>query len=66
MTTIYIFNNVTPNGDGINDICMIEGIDNDPGSIVKVFKRNSALIFESVSHGPAFAINLYKKWCVFR
>jgi len=48
---IYIPNTFTPNGDGINDTWVIEGLDNDPSAIVKVFTRNGVLIFESIGYG---------------
>ncbi|HWZ05206.1 MAG TPA: gliding motility-associated C-terminal domain-containing protein [Mucilaginibacter sp.] len=48
---IYIPNTFTPNGDGINDTWVIEGLDNDPSPSVKVFTRNGVLIFNSIGYG---------------
>ena len=48
---IYIPNTFTPNGDGINDTWVIEGLDNDPTSTVKVFTRNGVLVFNSIGYG---------------
>jgi gliding motility-associated-like protein len=48
---IYIPNTFTPNGDSINDTWVIEGLDYDPSSTVKVFTRNGILIFNSIGYG---------------
>jgi len=48
---IYIPNTFTPNGDGINDTWVIEGLDGDPTATVKVFTRNGALVFDSIGYG---------------
>jgi len=52
---IYIPNTFTPNSDGVNDTWVIEGLDNDPGSTVKVFTRYGNLIFESIGYGTPWA-----------
>ena len=44
---VYIPNTFTPNGDGVNDTWVIEGLDNDASATLKVFTRYGALVFES-------------------
>ncbi|MEZ4811067.1 MAG: gliding motility-associated C-terminal domain-containing protein [Allomuricauda sp.] len=46
-----IFNGVTPNGDGINDYFRINGIENYPDNILKVFNRWGVLVFEAEGYG---------------
>jgi gliding motility-associated-like protein len=48
---IYIHNAFTPNGDGINDTWVIEGLDSDLTATVKVFTRYGTLIFNSNGYG---------------
>jgi len=48
---VYIPNAFTPNGDGINDTWVIEGLDNDATASVKVFTRYGNLIFDSKGYG---------------
>jgi gliding motility-associated-like protein len=48
---VYIPNAFTPNGDGINDTWVIEGLDGDPTASVKVFTRYGSLVFESKGYG---------------
>jgi gliding motility-associated-like protein len=45
--SVIIPNTFTPNGDGINDIWDIPGLQYDPTALVKVFSRNGQEIFES-------------------
>lgn len=45
--TILIPNAFTPNGDGKNDIFVIEGIENQLSSRLKVFNRWGALVYQS-------------------
>jgi gliding motility-associated-like protein len=51
---IYIPNTFTPNGDGINDTWIIEGLDDDPTSNVKIFTRYGNLIFEDKGHNTTW------------
>ena len=44
---ISIPNAFTPNGDGINDTWVVEGLDNDPSVLVKVFNRQGVLVYEN-------------------
>ncbi|MEO9869146.1 PKD domain-containing protein [Ekhidna sp.] len=43
---VEIPNVFTPNGDGVNDIFMIEGIEDYPNNIVKIFNRWGNPVFE--------------------
>ncbi len=45
-TEIKVFNLITPNGDGINDKLIIEGIEKFPDNMVKIFNRWGSLIYE--------------------
>lgn len=45
--TINVFNGVSPNGDGDNDIFHIDCIDQFPNNSVKIFNRAGALIYEA-------------------
>lgn len=48
---IYIPNTFTPNGDGINDTWVIEGLDSDPTTLIRVFTRYGTEIYESKGYG---------------
>jgi len=48
---IWIPNAFTPNGDGINDTWVIEGLDSDPSVLVRVFTRYGTQIYESKGYG---------------
>lgn len=50
---IKLANTFTPNGDGINDSWAITGMDNNPGSYVKVYSRYGKLVFESKGGYPS-------------
>ncbi|MEK6477881.1 gliding motility-associated C-terminal domain-containing protein [Catalinimonas sp. 4WD22] len=45
--TINVFNGVSPNGDGDNDVFHIDCIDQFPNNSVKIFNRSGALIYEA-------------------
>lgn len=47
---IKIPNTFTPNGDGINDIWIISGIQGNNSLVVKVYNRNGSLVFESAGY----------------
>lgn len=36
---VIVYNNLTPNNDGINDVLIIEGIEKYPDNVVRVFNR---------------------------
>jgi gliding motility-associated-like protein len=48
-TDIKLANTFTPNGDGINDVWTIEGINNDVSVSVKIYNRYGNQVFDS--HG---------------
>jgi gliding motility-associated-like protein len=43
---IYIYNGITPNGDGNNDVWAIDGIQSFPNNNVKIFNRWGAQVWE--------------------
>jgi gliding motility-associated-like protein len=43
----HIFEGLSPNGDGNNDFWRINGIEQDPNNLVRVFDRFNNLIFET-------------------
>ena len=48
--TINIHNVITPNGDGINDAWVIEGINRYPGSTVQLFDKWGDLVFDAKNY----------------
>ena len=51
--TIFKINNVfTPNADGVNDEWKIEGIENYPGSKVRVIDRFGTVVLDKTVKGP--------------
>jgi gliding motility-associated-like protein len=49
---VYIPNTFTPNGDGINDLWDIQGLDNT--SVIKVFNRYGLLIYQNKGYSAAW------------
>jgi gliding motility-associated-like protein len=49
-TQIIIPNTFTPNGDGINDIWDIKGLEFFPGATVEVYNRYGSLVYRSVNY----------------
>lgn len=47
---IVIYNAVTPNGDGLNDYFLIDGIRNHPNNKVSIFNRWGVKVFETTSY----------------
>ncbi len=46
-TDIFVYNGVSPNGDGLNDVWVIDCIDNFFNNNVKIFNRSGQLVYES-------------------
>jgi gliding motility-associated-like protein len=51
-SSVYIPNTITPNGDGINDTWVIEGLDET--ATVKLFTRWGRQVFNSLGYGTPF------------
>src|ERR1019366_4162604 len=47
---IVIYNGISPNGDGINDTWIIEGIQNFPASEVQVYDKWGDMVFEKKNY----------------
>jgi gliding motility-associated-like protein len=54
LSALNIANAFTPNGDGINDYWKINGIENYPGAIVRVFTRYGQKVFDSKGYSKPF------------
>jgi len=49
-STLNIHDAITPNGDGINDVWVIEGIQLYPGNSVRIFDKWGDLVFETTDY----------------
>lgn len=47
---VYVPNSFSPNGDGINDVWEIEGLENFPKYNLKIFDRWSSLVYETTDN----------------
>lgn len=47
---IVIYNGITPNGDGLNDYFLIDGIRNYPNNKVTIYNRWGVKVFETTSY----------------
>ncbi len=47
---IFIFNAVSPNGDGINDVFYIAGVEDHPESVLYIFNRWGNLVYEKLNY----------------
>lgn len=54
---VTVFNGLTPNGDGKNDVFFIKNIDQYPGNMVRIFNRWGQIIFETENYD-----NIHRKW----
>lgn len=54
---ITVFNGLTPNGDGKNDVFFIKNIDQYPGNMVRIYNRWGQVIFETENYD-----NVNRKW----
>lgn len=43
---VVVYNNLTPNGDGVNDTFIINGIEKHPDNVVKIFNRWGVVVSE--------------------
>jgi gliding motility-associated-like protein len=48
---IEIFNAVTPNGDGDNDVLVIRGIENYPNNTLEVYNRWGVKVYDTTGYG---------------
>ena len=48
--TLVVFPGFSPNGDGVNDVFLIEGLDDYPGARLLVFNRWGTLVHEAVDY----------------
>ena len=51
---IIVPNTFTPNGDGVNDIWNVGGLENDRLAHVTVFNRYGNVVFKSIGHSPGW------------
>ena len=48
--TLVVFPGFSPNGDGVNDVFLVEGLDDYPGARLLVFNRWGNSVFEAVDY----------------
>ncbi|MFI5161243.1 MAG: gliding motility-associated C-terminal domain-containing protein [Sphingobacteriales bacterium] len=51
---VHIPNTFTPNGDGMNDLWVVGGLENDATVSVRVYNRYGSLLYESKGYCPAW------------
>ncbi|RKR85117.1 gliding motility-associated-like protein [Mucilaginibacter gracilis] len=51
---LSIPNTFSPNGDGVNDVWNISGLDSYPGATLSIFNRNGARLYYSVGYPKAW------------
>ena len=49
-------NAISPNGDGVNDVWVIDGIQNYPGNKVQIFNRWGTLVFEAENYNNSSVV----------
>jgi large repetitive protein len=49
-TEIKIYNGVSANGDGLNEVFQLDCIDYFPGNLVKIFNRAGELVYETTNY----------------
>ena len=45
---------MTPNGDGVNDYLVIDGIDNSPNNTLQIFNRYGIMVFSKKNYNNEF------------
>lgn len=58
---VHIPNTFTPNGDGVNDLWDIGGLENDPSAMIRVFNRYGLLVYESKGYATSWDGNYRNK-----
>jgi trimeric autotransporter adhesin len=51
---VTVFNAITPNGDGVNDTWVIEGINDFPNCKVQLFDKWGALVYDKTGYSNTF------------
>ncbi len=54
ISSFNLMNTITPNGDHINDLWKINGIENYPSAVVQLFSRSGAKVYESKGYKTPF------------
>ncbi|NNC60938.1 MAG: gliding motility-associated C-terminal domain-containing protein, partial [Eudoraea sp.] len=44
----------TPNGDGANDILVLDGIENSPNNVLEIFNRYGVLVYSQANYQNDF------------
>lgn len=51
---IIVANAFTPNGDGINDLWYVAGLENDPSAMITIYNRYGVLVFQTKGLNPVW------------
>jgi len=51
---IIVANAFTPNGDGINDLWYVAGLENDPSATITIYNRYGVLVFQTRGLNPVW------------
>ncbi len=51
---IIIPNTFSPNGDGINDLWKVSGLENDGGAKISIYARSGELVYETTGKNPVW------------
>ena len=47
---VEVFNVITPNGDGVHDVLVISGLDENPNNTLKIFNRWGVLVYTTKAY----------------
>ncbi len=47
---VEVFNVITPNGDGVHDVLVISGLDDNPNNTIKIFNRWGVLVYTTKAY----------------